>query len=134
MLLLAWWTIPPYRAQIQAHERGPLSWGWQLERSPAKICDVRYFDMNQGGASIERWRLLGFETREDMPLSHARISEDSLQRATANVCRKLRKPGEPRPNVEAFARCDADGRFEIVEDRDRNVCAPRPAGQKAERR
>lgn len=125
VLLLAWWTIPPYRAQIQARERGPISWDWRLKRPPAKVCDVRYFDMKRGGAPIERWQLLDFETREDMPRSHARISERSLPNATATVCRRLRRRGDPTPEVEVFARCDADGRFELREDRDRNVCAPK---------
>lgn len=126
LAMLAWWTIPPYLGQIQDREAGPFSWDWRLQRPPAQICDVRYFDMSQAGAPIERWELLGFETRKDMPPGHARVRESSLPQATRSVCARLRKAGNPTPEVEAFVRCDADGRFEIREDRDRNVCAPEP--------
>jgi hypothetical protein len=127
--LFLWANIPPFRGNILHHRSGFFVWHWRLYSDAGHgICDVRYFDANNNGAPIERWKLLGYERPGLMPDGLARTKKTGLFTDFERVCNKLREQGEPEPNVEAWARCadkarrDHRDRWKVVERRRRNVC------------
>ena len=128
-LMILWSNIPPYRAHIQNKRRALFVWHWHLYVQGGRgACEVRYFDMNQDGAPIERWTLYGYERPSQMPDKLGRIREETLEIDHKRVCRELRKAGDPRPNVEALSRCGVGLGWKRVDKREENVCtaAPKP--------
>jgi hypothetical protein len=124
--VFGWSNIPPYRGNVQEEARGFFVWHWKLySRGGEGICDVRYFDMNQDGAVLERWSLFGFEQPGDMPDNLARTQHKQLLSAYGRVCAAMRKGGDTKPNVQVDARCAVKGEWKQVESRKRNVCAPK---------
>ncbi len=124
LLMIAWSNIPPYRAHIEGEKRALFVWHWKLyQQGGLQYCDVRYFDMNSGGAPIERWTLYGYERPGAMPDKLLRIKHKGLYADYNRVCQALRETGDPDPNVEVFARCGVHKGWKVVERRKRNVCA-----------
>jgi hypothetical protein len=125
LVVFAWSNIPPYRGNVLEEGRSFFVWHWQLyTRGGEGICDVRYFDMNQGGEPIERWTLLGYENPGDMPDKLARTEKKKLIQEYKRVCSALRKSGIADPHVEVQARCAEHSEWKTVESRKRNVCTP----------
>lgn len=130
--MLIWSNIPPYREHILHEKRGYFVWHWRLFwQGGAKVCDLRYFDMNQGGAPIERWTLLGYERPGDMPDEIARIHYNKLKTDHERVCDALRKSGDAQPNVQVAVRCGFDYGWKQITKRKRNICATAKAKPKA---
>src|SRR5690606_18873174 len=66
--MFAWTNTSSFQANILEDEPAPRGKDWGLYTAAAQgICDVRYYDMNQRGAPIERWKLLGYERLGDVP-------------------------------------------------------------------
>lgn len=140
--MFLWSNIPPFRGNILDEKSGFFVWHWHLYTIAGdKICDVRYYDMNQdmdrGGKPIERWTLLGYETPRDMPDGVARTHKNGLFGEYRRVCSALRKAGDRDPHVEVEARCSDKTKWKRVERRRRNVCEigvtrkrPRPPTQR----
>lgn len=121
--MFLWSNIPPYRGNILEEKSAFFVWHWDLYTIAGdKICDVRYYDMNQGGAPIERWTLLGYESIRDMPDGLARTKKDGLFTEYRRVCSAMRKAGDRAPHVEVEARCSDKTKWKRVERRRRNVC------------
>ncbi|KIG19349.1 hypothetical protein DB30_03905 [Enhygromyxa salina] len=116
--------LPPYRAQVQERERAPLVWDWQLHGTARRpVCDLRFHDMNQAGAVIERWRLLGHARPRDLPDKQARVYPHKIRAASRDVCKALRERGDDPPRVELFARCPVDREWNQVAAREHDICA-----------
>jgi hypothetical protein len=125
IVMLVWSNIPPYRAHIEKKPRDYFVWHWHLyQQGGAAVCDVRYYDMNQGGELIERWKLFGFERSGDMPDELARVHHKELRRDHDRVCAAMRKAGDKKPNVEVAARCGLEGGWKEITKRKRNICGP----------
>ena len=128
--MLVWSNIPPYRAHIKKEGRDFFVWHWHLyHQGGAEVCDLRYYNMNEGGALIERWKLLGYETRSDMPDNVARIHHKQLRADQNRVCSALREAGDAAPNVELDARCGFNRGWKPIVTRKHNVCATTRSGR-----
>lgn len=131
LVMIAWSNIPPYRMHILDEDRSLFAWHWKLyQQGGAGICDVRYFDMNNGGEVIERWKLLGYDRPGAMPDKLGRIHHKQLKTDGARVCKAMREQGDPDPNVEVFARCGLSGGWKIRANRKHNVCKAKKAKPK----
>jgi hypothetical protein len=131
LLMIAWSNIPPYRAHIRKEDRALMVWHWRLyEQGGWNYCDVRYFDMNQGGEPIKRWELYGYDRPGAMPDNLLRIKIKGLSQDYNRVCSAMRKAGDPNPNVEVYSRCGVKKGWKEYEQRKRNVCAPKGKGKK----
>ena len=123
ILMILWSNIPPYRAHIEHEKRALFVWHWHLYIQGGRgACEVRYFNMNEGGAPIERWKLYGYERPSQMPDNLARVRSESLYGDHKHVCQELQKAGDPKPNVEALSRCGVGSGWERVDERAENVC------------
>jgi hypothetical protein len=126
-VMLLWSNIPPYREHIKHEERSYFVWHWHLFwQGGLKVCDVRYYDMNQGGALLERWKLLGYDRPRDMPDEIARVHQNELRADQNRVCQALRAGGDAQPNVELWARCGVGYGWKQISNRKGNVCAAKP--------
>ncbi|PRP91687.1 HTTM domain-containing protein [Enhygromyxa salina] len=116
--------VPPYRAQVQERDLAPLVWDWKLHGTVRRpVCDLRFHDMNQDGAVIERWRLLGHERPRDVADKQARVYQHMVRAAVHDVCTALRKHGDDPPRVELSARCPVDHEWKQVAERGHDICA-----------
>jgi hypothetical protein len=125
LLFMTWINVPPYRTHInELKGKGKLfAWHWRLwEQGGLGVCEVRYFDMHKKGAAIERWSLLGYASPRDMPDDIARTHTKQLWREYDRVCEALELAGDPKPNVQVWARCGRGLGWRETEHRKRNVC------------
>lgn len=122
---VVWFNVPPYRGQVLEKPRGFWAWTWTLRQPTAsQACDIRYYDMNRGGAQIERWKVLGHDRPGAVPDRFARVSSATLHDSTVRVCKALRRAGDDQPQVELDARCLVRDKWVTMHARESRLCSP----------
>ena len=128
VLFAIWAWQGPTRYRVFKQKK-KLSWSYVFFRWQGKsACDIRYYEAKGDELEyIERWKVFGYDTPDDMPRPLRVVGPVELVAPhTAQFCRLLREQrgGEP-VDVRAKIRCPNWDNWTDIETGDRNVCEAR---------
>jgi hypothetical protein len=107
----------------------PVFQRWQMFAGKGiEICQVSYSIVEKDGTSrtLDRYEALGISHDSPKARRIHRISRKRIGWAAKRACLTARRGGDREPDVRLRARCGSRGRWVLVEDGSRNVCAPQP--------
>ena len=136
VLFVAWAWQGPIRRRVLGVKDG-LTWGYIFFRAQgSKVCDIRYYEVEEGELEyIERWKVFGYESPDDMPHALRIVGpKKKIAAHTAKFCGLLKQQRGGPVEVRAHISCPDKQSWHVVEAGERDVCDPRSAKKKRKKK